>query len=224
MQPLKQKIAKLDGRSPLRAASDTTPPQWCVGVVAAPVEGESLVVHSGGLRLRTQRAASCLLQPEPGDSVACLHCAGQDAWILAVLHRPGCAPHVLRPADGAAGLRIDGGGGSIDIHGGRIGLRADRLEGHMGSAAFTADTTEVVGRQLSVVAGRIKAVGQMLSTVMERVQHFSRSHVRTTDGIDRVTATHVEVEADQLMRLEAEHALVNGRSLVKARGAQIHFG
>ena len=94
----------------------------------------------------------------------------------------------------------------------------------MGSAAFTADTTEVVGRQLSVVAGRIKAVGQMLSTVMERVQHFSRSHVRTTDGIDRVTATHVEVEADQLMRLEAEHALVNGRSLVKARGAQIHFG
>ena len=61
MQPLKQKIAKLDGRSPLRAASDTTPPQWCVGVVAAPVEGESLVVHSGGLLLRTQRAASCLL-------------------------------------------------------------------------------------------------------------------------------------------------------------------
>jgi hypothetical protein len=39
-----------------------------------------------------------------------------------------------------------------------------------------------------------------------------------------VSATHVEVQAQQLMRLEGEHALVNGRELVKARGAQIHFG
>jgi len=56
------------------------------------------------------------------------------------------------------------------------------------------------------------------------VQHFSRHYLRTTDGIDRVAATHVECEAKQLMRIEGEHTLVNGRELVKARGAQIHFG
>jgi hypothetical protein len=89
---------------------------------------------------------------------------------------------------------------------------------------MATDTADVVGRQLRLVGTSIKVVGSVLSSVMDRVQHFSRHYLRTTDGIDRVAATHVECEAKQLMRLEGEHMLVNGRELIKARGAQIHFG
>ena len=74
------------------------------------------------------------------------------------------------------------------------------------------------------VGSGIKIVGSALSSVMDRVQHFSRHYLRTTDGVDRVSATHIECEARQLLRLEGEHALINGEKLVKARGAQIHFG
>ena len=83
---------------------------------------------------------------------------------------------------------------------------------------------EVVGRQFRLIAGSVRLIGGVLSTVMERVHHFSKHYLRTTDGTDRVSATHIECEAKQLLRMEAEHTLVNGSKLIKARGSQIHFG
>jgi len=86
------------------------------------------------------------------------------------------------------------------------------------------DTVEVVGRDVRLVATSLRLVGSLLSSVMDRVNHFSRHYLRTTEGEDRVTATHVDVEATQLLKVQGEHTLVNGAKLVKARGGQIHFG
>lgn len=211
-------------RARARRSADGTFAQWCVGVIEDAAPGGELQVRSGGLQLRAHRAASCLLEPAAGDSVACLRCAPQEAWVLAVLQRDEGSVHVLRAAAGAAELRIESGDAPLALQGSQIVLTGQRLEARVEQARMVADQAELLGRQLSVVAGSIKAVGQFLSTVMDRVQHFSHSHTRTTEGIDRVAATHVEVAADALLRMDAEHALVNGRSLVKARGAQIHFG
>lgn len=189
-------------RQPAEAIGGT----WCVGILAFDAAGQS-VVASGALRLRAARAASCLLEPAAGDSVACLRIAPDEVWIMAVLQREEGAANVLScPGN----LRIAVAGGALDIDARQLRV--------------SADTAELVGRQLNVVGTGIKLVGSVLSSVMDRVQHFSRHYLRTTDGIDRVAATHVEVEAKQLLRLEGEHTLVNGRELIKARGAQIHFG
>jgi hypothetical protein len=112
----------------------------------------------------------------------------------------------------------------IAVEGGRLELAAEELDVATQRTRLAADTADVVGRQLTVVGTGIKLVGSVLSSVMDRVQHFSKHYLRTTDGIDRVAATHLECEAKQLLRLEGEHTLVNGRELIKARGAQIHFG
>lgn len=189
-------------RQPAEAIGGT----WCVGILAFDAAGRS-VVTSGALRLQAARAASCLLEPAAGDSVACLRIAPDEVWIMAVLQREeGTANVVGCPGN----LRIAVEGGALDIDARQLRV--------------SADTAELVGRQLSVVGTGIKLVGSVLSSVMDRVQHFSRHYLRTTEGIDRVAATHVEVEAKQLLRLEGEHTLVNGRELIKARGAQIHFG
>jgi len=177
-------------------------------VVASHSDDRHEVVVAGDSRaLACLRAASCLLEPAAGDSVACLRIAPDEVWIMAVLQREeGTANVVGCPGN----LRIAVEGGALDIDARQLRV--------------SADTAELVGRQLSVVGNGIKLVGSVLSSVMDRVQHFSRHYLRTTEGIDRVAATHVEVEAKQLMRLEGEHTLVNGRELIKARGAQIHFG
>ena len=189
-------------RQPAEAIGGT----WCVGILAFDAGGEP-VVTSGALRLHAARAASCLLEPAAGDSVACLRIAPDEVWIMAVLQREEGTANVL----GCPGnLRIAVEGGALDIEARQLRV--------------STDTAELVGRQLSVVGTGIQLVGSVLSSVMDRVQHFSRHYLRTTDGIDRVAATHVEVEAKQLLRLEGEHTLVNGRELIKARGAQIHFG
>jgi hypothetical protein len=194
--------------------------EWCVGVVDAGAPG-GLVVASGDLRLRAARAASCLLEPAAGDSVACLRIAPDEVWIMAVLQREEGTANVLSCA---GSMRIVVDGGTLELEAARVGLKSEQLDIATQKTTVATDTADVVGRQLRLVGTSIKVVGSVLSSVMDRVQHFSRHYLRTTDGIDRVAATHVECEAKQLMRLEGEHMLVNGRELIKARGAQIHFG
>jgi len=89
---------------------------------------------------------------------------------------------------------------------------------------IASDDLEFAGGQVRIVAGAMRLIGSALSTVFDRVTHFSKHHARTTEGLDRVHAAHLELEAQQLVHISAEHALVHGSKLVKARGGQIHFG
>jgi hypothetical protein len=195
--------------------------EWCVGILAIDDASQRMTVRSGNVTFTAARAASCLLEPAAGDSVACLRIAPAEVWVMAVLQREEGTPNVLRSP---GGLRVDVEGGALELQAARIGLKTDHLEAATKKMTLATDSADVVGRELTVVGTKIKLIGSLLSSVMDRVQHFSKHYMRTTDGIDRVAATHVECEAKQLMRIEGEHTLVNGRELIKARGAQIHFG
>jgi hypothetical protein len=194
--------------------------EWCVGTLDVDAGG-ALVVTSGELLLQARRAASCLLEPAAGDSVACLRIAPREVWVMAVLQREEGTANVLRCADN---LRIAVDGGALELQAVRVGVKSEELDIATQKTRMATETADVVGREVHLIATSIKVVGSVLSSVMERVQHFSKHYLRTTDGIDRVVATHVECEARQVLRLEGEHTLVNGRELIKARGAQIHFG
>ena len=197
-----------------------TAAQWCVGVVVDTDEA-GLWVSSGELRARATQAASCLLAPVPGDSVACLLVAPHEVWIIAVLQREEGTPSVIR-CHGSTRLEVEGGG--LQVLAENIELDSDKFSVHTQHAQLSTDIAEVVGRQLTVVGSAIKLIGTTLSSVMERVSHFSKHYLRTTEGLDRVHATHLECEADQLLRMNGQNTLITGGQLVKARGAQIHFG
>lgn len=197
-----------------------TPADWCVGVVTKVKDGR-FEVTSGKLRARASSAASCLLEPARGDSVACLRVAPDEVWILAVLQREDSAEQVLR-CRGNTRWVVENG--ALTLEAAEIKVRGDGLDVAVQHTKLATDTAEVVGRQFRLIASSIKVIGSVLSTVMERVHHFSEHYLRTTEGIDRVSATHIECEAKQLLRMEAEHTLVNGSKLIKARGSQIHFG
>lgn len=204
--------------APTRAAA--TPADWCVGVVSE-VKDRQYTVTSGKLRARASTAASCLLEPTKGDSVACLRVAPDEVWILAVLQREDASEQVLR-CHGDTRWVVEGGSLTVDAQETRI--RGEGFNVSVQHVKLATDTAEVLGRQFRLIGGSIKVIGGVLSTVLDRVTHFSKHYLRTTEGIDKVSATHIECEAKQLLRLEGEHTLVNGAKLVKARGSQIHFG
>lgn len=193
--------------------------QWCVGIVQRDDQG--LSVTSGGWRAQAIQAASCLLEPTTGDSVACLQVAPDQVWILGILAREEGAPNVLH-LHGSTELRVSQG--DLKLQAGTLTTSSQHLHMASQTAEVAVDTAHVAGRQLQLTAGAIKLVGSLLSTTMERIQQFSKSYLRSTDGLDRVSATHVEMQAQQLMQLNAQHTLVSGEQLVKTRGAQIHFG
>lgn len=194
--------------------------QSCVGVVMADAADELRVI-AGDFEAKACCAASCLLVPQPGDTVACFWVAPDEIWILAVLEREAGALRVLR-SPGPTRLEITDG--ALEVQASSIALHSQRFVLDSARTDIASDDLEFVGRQVRVVAGAMRMIGSALSTVFDRVTHFSKHHVRTTEGLDRVHATHLDLEAQQLVQISAEHALVNGDKLVKARGGQIHFG
>jgi Protein of unknown function (DUF3540) len=193
--------------------------QWCVGIVERDEQG--LRVSSGGWQAHAIQAASCLLEPATGDSVACLQVAPDQVWIVGILAREDGATNVLH-LQGETELRVSQG--ALKLQADTLTTSSQHLHMASQTAEVAVDSAHVAGRQLKLTAGAIKLVGSLLSTTMERIQQFSKSYWRSTDGLDRVSATHIEMQAQQLMQLNAQHTLVSGEQLVKARGAQIHFG
>ena len=213
----KKRVVPISG---LASPASATPAEWCVGIVQS--TGENVLeVTSGAMRARASRAVSCLLEPAHGDSVACLRVAPDEVWIVAVLHREDGVGNVLS-CTGDTHLRVNEG--ALKIEAPTLALQSEQLNVVSKNTHLTTETAQVLGKQLRIIGTAIKVVGSVMSTVMDRVNHFSKHYLRTTEGIDRVSATHIECEAQQLMRLDAEHTLVSGAQLVKARGAQIHFG
>lgn len=199
-----------------------TPAHSCVGVITAAnvppgtaSEPHTWTIRSGAVQARGRQAASCLLQPRVGDTVACLLVAPDEVWVLAVLQREASETPEADVLSSERPLQIRAP--ELSLSSPRFSLQADQAE-------IGVEDGQVVGQRLRVVGSSIKLVGQLLSSVFDRVTHFSQHHLRHTEGTDRVQAAHVECEAQQLLRLSGEHTLINGEKLVKARGGQIHFG
>lgn len=196
---------------PRPSARHVIPAVACAGVVVD-VQGATLSVRCGHSTHPARRAASCLLEPCVGDTVACQLVAPGELWVLAVLERESEGPDVL-VSERHLVLRAS----AVTIEGAHLTLRADE-------ATVAFDRARIAGREWVVVGQAFKLIGKALSSVFERVTHHAQHYLRSTEGTDRVQAMHIECEADQLLRLSGEHTLVNGDKLVKARGAQIHFG
>lgn len=196
-----------------RTAAAPAAPSHALGVVSAVAGGASQVMLAAGVHT-ARRAVSCLIEPLAGDRVACLCEPDGSVWITAVLERPQAADteHTLS-CDGPLTLRAS----TLSLAAGSLQLDADQ-------AALRCEQADLMGTRLNVMAGTLKAVGSALSTVFDRVLHHSRQHLRTTEGLDKVQADQLVCQASQLLELHGEHTLINGEKLVKARGAQIHFG
>jgi Protein of unknown function (DUF3540) len=196
--------------------------QWCVGIVQQIKDASGdWCITSGGLQASAKVAASCLLQPSAGDSVACLKVAPAQVWIMSILSREEGVMNVLH-CKGETRLQVTQG--SLDIQAQTLSMQSQHLQVAAQSAEVVMESAHIAGKQFKLTAGLIKVIGSTLSTVMERIQQYSKNYTRHTDGSDLVNAKHMQMQARQLMQLDAEHTLISGERLVKARSAQIHFG
>lgn len=203
-----------------RKGARPTPASHCVGIVVA-VEDDHFTISSGDAVVVGRRAASCLLEPAVGDSVACLLVAPDEAWILAVLMRE----------EGTENRLLCHGATRLDIEGGALTLNAPGLEMETARLAVRAEQMDVstseavvVGREFRFVSSTLKLVGSLFSSVFDRVNHFSKHHQRTTEGLDRVQANYLEQDGRQLLRLSGESTVITGQTLIKAQANQVHIG
>jgi hypothetical protein len=169
--------------------------------------------NEGAQEIGARQAFSCLVAVQAGDVVAALLDGHRQYWVMAVLERSGAQDVVLQSQ------------GKLELSAPTISANAQEVL-HMAApqVRLSCEQADAMGERLNLVGGTVKAIGAALSTLFDRVHHHSKQYMRSTDGLDRTQAGHMELQARQLLQIHGEHTLVEGEQLVKARGAQIHFG
>ncbi|MCA9649185.1 MAG: DUF3540 domain-containing protein [Myxococcales bacterium] len=212
-----QNVTPLPARAPAIAGAIAT-------VVGSEPDGRWRL--EGGGRARV--AASCLLCPEPGDRVWVVGEPGE-GWVLAVLERAQPGPATLS-VPGDLRLRTEGRLSLDAAQGLDLSTPAD-LRVSSDGLQVQAGSAKVVLRELSVLARRVFAslaevtrVGRVLELLVERVTQRSQHSVRAIEGVDATRAGTLDLRAEGRANIQATHALVNGKELVKMDGGQIHLG
>jgi uncharacterized protein DUF3540 len=204
-------------------------PVHTVGQLVETVDnGFTVCTESGPFVAR--RAASCLLEPGPGDQVLV---SGRDAdsvYIIAVLERAGSAP---------ARLVVDGDA-SLTASGGSLALCADtelclrtpaKLALHAGEVVVQAQQgTLLIGqlktfaRELSASIGTMKLIGNVLETFVDKLRQFANNSLRAVEGVDQLRSGSIDYQCERTLSLHGREILAAADGLVKVDGSQIHLG
>jgi hypothetical protein len=199
--------------------------------------GAVVEASSQGLRVRTnagvlaaRRALSCLVEPEPGDSVLIAGDLGRQVFVLAVLERPEASPlRIAVDQDLAIGVRngrfsIAAAEGVDMVSAKDMTVTASDLSVRAASARLFLDQLSYLGRSVLAQAEKIKLVGGLFDAVMDRISHKVKRCYRTVEEIDHLRGGQIDYRADNNMNLRGRNALVTADALVKIDGDQIHLG
>jgi hypothetical protein len=192
-------------------------------------EGDHILVQSGARRLPARRAASCLIEPAPGDLVlvggTVMRC-----YILAVLEQQAegttriAVPGDLELVAPQGRVRVAARQGidlttpeEIGISGTAVTVKADR-------GRLLLDDLVVIGRTALAHLGRARAIGQAFETVVDRILTRSKRSVRVTTESDYLRAGEVDIRATGTLHAHGETNILTASTLVKVDGGQIHLG
>lgn len=177
------------------------------------LEGRDACIRLDGALVPARVALSCLLQPEPGDTVLAMS-AADTLWVLAVLDRH--APAALRLA--AAGDLAIASGGTLTVQ------AADALVVQAPAARTAIGDVVHAGQRLTVHLSSLRVIADLVETLAERVLLRARRSTRFVTDTDQTRAGAIDHRADGPLHLHGDTAFVTGKALVRVDAAQIHMG
>ena len=190
-------------------------------VIRVDAEQGRLVLDAAEGPRQAVRAASCLVLPATGDTVAWMAADDGGAFVTAVLRRDADVPLTLSLPAGAV---LESPGGALTLQADTLALRARTLSVEGESAHMSVEQVRGVGQTASWSFGVVKLTAELLESFAERVLQFSRWSQRMVDGPDQVRARQIDYRAEQTMQLQAQALIANADKLFKADSDQIHLG
>ncbi|MGO3126008.1 MAG: DUF3540 domain-containing protein [Advenella sp.] len=202
-------------------------PVHLIGVVKTQDEQE-FVVECDGHEWVCRRAASCLLQPQVGDTVLISGPERERVYLIAVIEQaqqnestvsvPGklniSADSVNIHSAAAMQLR---GGTALDINTAQLKLSAEKGQ-------CVIDEMQYVGRELKTTVGMMRVIGKVYESIMDRLSFMSRTSFKLTEEVEHLRAGTIDYQAEQSARLHSKYTMVTAKDLVKVDGKQIHMG
>jgi hypothetical protein len=216
---------------PVVLHSHTLPlgPIHATGTVSA-VAADAVAVRLKSGLVQARRAASCLMEPAPGDQVLVSGEDASDCYVIAVLARDSTTPcrlHLsgdthLQVNDGALHLGADhglrlAGGPSLHLSAAEIDLQSAKTQ------LITGQLT-VIGRALTATLDHIGLVGNRVEAVFKSLLQRLSHSVREVEGVDHLRCGQIDYRAEENASVRGKNTLLTARELVKIDGGQIHLG
>lgn len=214
-------------RLPVAPQVPTEPVQVVGQIVGQSAAG--WMVEGTDCRFPCRLATSCLLQPVEGDRVLAV-CAGEQAWILAVLEREHVHDHELSIK---GNLKLIADGGKLSLSGsGDVAVEAGGAL-HLKAVTFSlaANLADLVCRQARWMTEKMKLqfnslglFGHSMDAVTQRYSQTSKTALRNIEQLDQLKAGMVDYRAESLMNLRGRNVVTQARELAKINADQVHLG
>ena len=216
---------------PLRAQVQASGPVQHLGqLVSVDADGLLEVQAEDGTTWHCRRAASCLLQPQPGDTVLLSGPDARRVYLIAVIEQADAsvsrievsgdlrlaAPAGAIAIESAADLRLHSAS-KLEMKGARWALQAQEAQCDVSEMRYT-------GQALDATVGRLRLVGQVFESVADRVMQIARNALRFVDGVEQVRVGHLDLRAKETAIIHGRHVVVTGKELMKVDAGQIHMG
>jgi hypothetical protein len=193
--------------------------------------GDVFSVRVGGATIVARRAASCLLEPGPGDQVL-VALSDRASFVLAVLvQAPRPTPGGVLSLEGDVTLRSRQGKVAIVANEGihitsasEIGLNAPDLNIRSLKTTIFSESLSYIGRRIDTEVERIKLAARAIDSAVDRVSARVKRSFRTVEEMEQVRAKELDIVVEGNASIHGENALVSADKLVKVDGEQVHLG
>ncbi|PHM79308.1 DUF3540 domain-containing protein [Xenorhabdus cabanillasii] len=191
----------------------TGPLQQVAGQVVNRLQDGSLMVESNNRGWHCRRAASCLLTPEPGDTVLVTTADGQ-LWVLAILERPEqqYLAEISVPGDLAISSQ-----GDLSLNSNGLNIAASIGNCHISKMQYS-------GESLSAWVSITQLIGNKFESVWQTVTQLSNRLFRHTTQTEQVQAGQLDIQAESYIRLHAQNTMMSAKAVAKIDAEQIHIG
>jgi hypothetical protein len=183
---------------------------------------------STGCSVEAALAASCLVRPAAGDTVALLPVPSKGHYIVAILERASDAALALSAPGGltvsvpkgrftVAAEGIDLVGREIAMHGQKTTVDAQLLR-------FSFRELAAFGTEVLFNADTFKLAGRFASAVFESVMHRAARSYRVISELEHMTGRQLSYTVSENVSVHGKNNLMTAEDLVKVDGKQIHVG
>lgn len=180
-----------------------------------------IVVATGEAPARASRAASCLVAPEPGDTVL-LCTTGTDTFVVAVLSRAAPSDLSLTPADcdrlvlSADGVRLAAGS--------ELEVSAPSLAVHVRAARMVADVATLLGRLITLAGERLRTTVDVQETAARLQSAKLGTRISIVDGSDVHEAATVSQRVAGTLTSHAGAAVLTAATDIRLDAQRVSVG
>jgi len=188
------------------------------------------LTQGAGPAQRVRRAASCLIEPQIGDTVlVCASPQGHLGFLLAVLVQ-------ANPTQGQLQLP---GGASIETSQGDMKLKGKSLALHSTEALRLQSPVLKVGvnhaelqikhakgwfQSIDVQALRVSTIAKAITTVAKRLVQRVEESFRWVEQVDQTNAGRVRTKVDGHFHVQSRHTTLRAEGHVRIDGEKIDLG